>query len=239
MGPPRRRGGRPHRAHGQFWRCDGLQWGRPVVEAEGWSGCPSTPSCAPTSSFNGAAPSSRRKGANIAAGDALVSWLQWGRPVVEAEGRAWGYDGRVTRRQGRLQWGRVVEAEGRCLRLDPVKSPRGGLQWGRPVVEAEGTCASEAPAPPRRGFNGAAPSSRRKALHSATRSPSGGSFNGAAPSSRRKEEARPSVRRHEGGLQWGRPVVEAEGAAAPRCRLAPPSASMGPPRRRGGRSGAR
>ena len=257
MGPPRRRGGRTSTLCVRQPPARRLQWGHLVVEVEGFRcsrwGPPGPPS------FNGATSSSRWKASLDPWRGITPLWLQWGHLVVEVEGSSRGRrDGHRSaasmgpprRRGGRvaayretvtevatLQWGHlVVEVEGRSTSALLVVASS-ALQWGHLVVEVEGD-----------GEQGSQLLGVKASMGPPRR-------RGGRPSS---EEYRRCAMTP---LQWGHLVVEVEGGRPlSRCKMASssfngatsssrwkaralvpgaacrPPASMGPPRRRGGRA---
>ena len=256
MGPPRRRGGRLFASVCWWWWEAGfngatsssrwkvvariimgllatqLQWGHLVVEVEG----------------------RERSGP-----DPKPNPLQWGHLVVEVEGsslvvvgssRRSSFNGATSssrwkagrRRhssgnQPRLQWDHlVVEVEGGvglCQGDDT-----GPLQWGHLVVEEEGAPLCVAWTPSTTRFNGATSSSRWKgAWRRRPTTPALRRFNGATSSSRWKATVSLLSGLVDALLQWGHLVVEVEGVDCDHPVRRLDLASMGPPRRRGGRGG--
>ena len=158
--------------------------------------------------------------------------LQWGHLVVEVEGQ-WRRCRCWLRRAHRFN-GATSSSRWKVRRTVEGLVAQGMLQWGHLVVEVEGSRTAASEECSCHCFNGATSSSRWKARRSPDRSCEDLSFNGATSSSRWKASY----------LRPSRVASACFNGATSSSRWKgrfPPSAtrfwgaSMGPPRRRGGR----
>ena len=260
MGPPRRRGGRSTTAPTRAVSRGRLQWGHLVVEVEGYEA--PTPEAITALGFNGATSSSRWKGPTPRPFTRRRHRLQWGHLVVEVEGcllvevqpavgkssngatssSRWKADVTPRCAMPKAVWASMGPPRRRGERVSPGTSKT-----------LSGCC-----------FNGATSSSRWKDAVDAHRRLVD-LFASMGPPRRRGGWATSSrcsrapvmlqwghlvvevegTRDSDTGcnpeseLQWGHLVVEVEGRPAARQGRARRAASMGPPRRRGGRSSQR
>ena len=218
MGPPRRRGGRS--ASSRYLSTRGARASMGPPRRRGERGHRRSCGRCARSRFNGAAPSSRRK-AQGPHGYRSAAALPASMGPPRRRGGREPCMRRVDRGNLLLQWGRpVVEAKS-AFAPSPVMSRTRSLQRGRPVVEAEG--AHLYPHLWKRAVASVGPPRRR-----------GGRLDGAAPPVLVGLLASMGPPRRRGGrmdylrkmadayevLQWGRPVVEAEGSESSRSSSA-------------------
>ena len=213
MGPRRRRRGRGRVVFGNITLTNSLQWGHVVVDVEGLTsrgwGCVRRCGC-----FNGATSSSTLKGT----GDRLSTTtpapqLQWGHVVVDVEGA-----GQVP-----------VPAGIPAASMGPRRRRR-----GRVIAAAPDMLEALASMGPRRRRRGRSSTKRSRGSRPDRR------FNGATSSSTWKAPPLKYSPPQTWPLQWGHVVVDVEGKFNTlENNAAVVAASMGPRRRRRGRSGLR